>query len=58
MVKYDLNDEQAEELRQKAINSAINKFGWTRERSEEVLGSNHREFLKKVELINNEDEEE
>lgn len=51
----NLTDEQVEELRQKAINSAMNKFNWSLERCEEVLGSNHREFLQKVELIGSED---
>lgn len=49
--KKNLTEEQIEELRQKAINSAISKFGWIRERSEERLGSNYREFMSKVNLV-------
>lgn len=55
--KKNLMDEQMEDLRQKAINNAINKFNWTRERCEEVLGSNTREFLQRVNLINTEEQE-
>lgn len=54
--KKSLTEEQIEELRQKAINSAISKFGWSVERCEEKLGRNTREFLQRVNLINTDKE--
>ena len=55
--KNILTDEEVEVLRQKAINNAMNKFNWSLERCEEVLGSNHREFLQRVNLIDKEEQE-
>lgn len=49
--KRRLTEEEIEELREKAINNAIERFGWTRERAEEVLGCNYREFMSKVNLV-------
>lgn len=55
--KNILTDEEVEVLRQKAINNAMNKFNWSLECCEEVLGSNHREFLQRVNLIDKEEQE-
>lgn len=49
--KRRLEVEEIETLREKAINNAMQKFNWTRERSEEVLGRNYREFMFKVNLV-------
>lgn len=49
--KRRLTEEEIETLREKAINNAMQKFGWTRERSEERLGRNYREFMSKVNLV-------
>lgn len=49
--KRRLTEEEIEELREKAIINAMQKFGWTRERAEEVLGRNYREFMSKVNLV-------
>ena len=49
--KQELSEERLEELRQNAIKDAMEKFGWSLERSEEVLGRNYIEFLNKVELV-------
>lgn len=46
-----LTKEEIEELREKAINNAMSKFGWSKERSEERLGRNYREFMSKVNLV-------
>ena len=49
--KRRLTEEEIEELREKAINNAMQKFNWTRERAEKALGSNYREFMSKVNLV-------
>lgn len=49
--KRRLTEEEIETLREKAINNAMQKFNWTRERSEERLGRNYREFMSKVNLV-------
>lgn len=49
--KRRLTEEEIEELREKAINNAMSKFGWSKERSEERLGRNYREFMSKVNLV-------
>ena len=49
--KYELSEERLEELRQNAVKDAMEKFGWTLERAESVLGKNYLEFLNKVELV-------
>lgn len=49
--KYELSEERLEELRQAAIKNGMEKFGWTKERAESVLGKNYIEFLNKVELV-------
>lgn len=46
-----LTKEEIEELREKAINNAMSKFGWSKERSEDRLGRNYREFMSKVNLV-------
>lgn len=54
--KNILTEEEIEELRQKVINNAIERFGWSKERCERTLGSNTREFLQKVNLIDKEEQ--
>lgn len=49
--KRRLTEEEIETLREKAINNAMSKFGWSKERSEERLGRNYREFMSKVNLV-------
>lgn len=49
--KQELSEERLEELRQNAVKNAMDRFGWTLERAESVLGKNYIEFLNKVELI-------
>ena len=49
--KRRLEVEEIETLREKAINNAMLKFGWSKERAEEVLGCNYREFMCKVNLV-------
>lgn len=49
--KRRLTEEEIETLREKAINNAMQKFSWTRERSEKALGCNYREFMSKVNLV-------
>ena len=49
--KRRLEVEEIETLREKAINNAMSKFGWTRERAEQLLGRNYREFMCKVNLV-------
>lgn len=49
--KYELSEERLEELRQNAVKDAMEKFGWTLERAENLLGRNYLEFLNKVELV-------
>lgn len=49
--KRRLTEEEIEELREKAINNAMQKFSWTRERCEKALGRNYREFMSKVNLV-------
>ncbi len=49
--KRRLTEEEIEELREKAINNAMSKFGWSKERSEKSLGCNYREFMSKVNLV-------
>lgn len=49
--KRRLTEEEIETLREKAINNAMQKFSWTRERSEKALGRNYREFMSKVNLV-------
>lgn len=49
--KRRLTEEEIETLREKAINNAIERFGWSRERSEKALGRNYREFMSKVNLV-------
>lgn len=49
--KRRLTEEEIETLREKSINNAMQKFSWTRERSEKALGRNYREFMSKVNLV-------
>lgn len=49
--KRRLSEEEIETLREKAINNAMQKFNWTRERCEDRLGRNYREFMSKVNLV-------
>ena len=49
--KYELSEERLEELRQNAVKDGMEKFGWSLERAESVLGKNYLEFLNKVELV-------
>lgn len=49
--KQELSEERLEELRQNAIKNGMDRFGWSLERAEEVLGRNYLEFLNKVELV-------
>ena len=49
--KYELSEERLEELRQAAVKNAMDRFGWTLERAEDLLGRNYLEFLNKVELV-------
>ena len=49
--KRRLTEEEIETLREKAINNAMQKFSWTRERSENAIGNNYREFMSKVNLV-------
>lgn len=49
--KRRLEVEEIETLREKAINNAMSKFGWSKERSEQLLGRNYREFMYKVNLV-------
>lgn len=49
--KRKLTEEEIEILREKAINNAMQKFGWSKERSEKALGCNYREFMSKVNLV-------
>lgn len=49
--KRRLTEEEIETLREKAINNAMQKFNWTRERCEKALGRNYREFMSKVNLV-------
>lgn len=49
--KYNLSEERLEELRQNAIKDGMEKFGWSLEKAESVLGINYLEFINKVELV-------
>lgn len=49
--KRRLEVEEIETLREKAINNAMQKFNWSKERSEKALGCNYREFMYKVNLV-------
>ena len=55
-MKYDLTDEEAEKLRQSVINNAIERFGWTVERCEEVFGKDTSTFLSRINFIDNEED--
>ena len=49
--KYELSEERLEELRQNAGKNAMDRFGWSLERAEDLLGRNYLEFLSRVELV-------
>lgn len=49
--KYELSEERLEELRQNAVKNAMDRFGWSLERAENLLGRNYLEFLSRVELV-------
>ena len=49
--KYELSEERLEELRQNAVKDGMDRFGWSLEKAESVLGKNYIEFLNKVELV-------
>lgn len=49
--KYNLSEERLEELRQAAVKNGMDRFGWTKERAEDLLGGNYLEFLSRVELV-------
>ena len=49
--KQELSEERLEELRQNAVKNAMDRFGWTKERAEDLLGRNYLEFLSRVELV-------
>lgn len=49
--KQELSEERLEELRQAAVKNGMDRFGWTKERAEDLLGRNYLEFLSKVELV-------
>ncbi len=53
--KKNYTEEELEILREKAIQSAIDKFGWTREECEECLGKNYVEFMRRVNLVDKEE---
>lgn len=56
-MKYDLTEDELEKLRQLVIADAMQKFGWTVERCEEVFGKDTSTFLSRINLIDNEEEE-
>ena len=56
-MKYDLTDEEVEKLRQSVINNAVERFGWTVERCEEVFGKDTSTFLSRINLVSKEEEE-
>lgn len=56
-MKYDLTDEEVEKLRQSVINNAVERFGWTVERCEEVFGKDISTFLSRINLVSKEEEE-
>lgn len=49
--KQELSEERLEELRQAAVKNGMDRFGWTKERAENLLGRNYLEFLSRVELV-------
>lgn len=55
-MKYDLTDEEVEKLRQSVINNAVERFGWTVERCEEVFGKDTSTFLSRVNLVSKEED--
>lgn len=52
-MKYDLSEEEVEKIRQLAIASAMQKFGWSIEECEARLGKDISAFLRKVNLVDN-----
>ena len=57
-MKYDLTEEEIEKLRQLEINNAVERFGWSMERCEELFGKDTSTFLNRVNLIDNNKEED
>ncbi len=57
-MKYDLTEEEIEKLRQLVINNAVERFGWSMERCEELFGKDTSTFLNRVNLIDNNKEED
>ena len=56
-MKYDLTEDELEKLRQLVIADAMQKFGWTVERCEEVFGKDISTFLSRINLVSKEEEE-
>lgn len=57
-MKYDLTEDEVEKLRQLVINNAVERFGLSMERCEEVFGKDTSTFLNRVNLIDNNKEDE
>ena len=55
-MKCDLTEEEVEKIRQLAIASAMQKFGWSMEECESRLGNDISTFLRKVNLVSEEEE--
>ena len=57
-MKYDLTEDEVEKLRQLVIANAMQRFNWSMERCEDVFGKDTSTFLNRVNLIDNNKEDE
>lgn len=55
-MKCDLTEEEVEKIRQLAIASAMKRFNWSMEECEARLGKDISAFLRKVNLVSEEEE--
>lgn len=55
-MKCDLTEDELEKLRQSVIANAMQRFGWSMERCEEVFGKDTSTFLSRVNLVSKEED--